>query len=427
MLNTKKIRKDFPIYKNNKNLVYLDSTATSLKPKVVIKKLNEYYEKYTSNIFRGLYPLSQKATKEHEETREIVAKFINAFKPEEVIFTKNTSESLNLLAYSLGEQIIKENDKIVCSITEHHSNFVPWQQLCMRKKAKFETLPVDKNGNLETDHLEKLITKKTKILALPYISNVLGILNPIKKIARKARKLNPDIIVIIDAAQAAPHLKLDVEDLKVDFLAFSSHKMLGPTGVGVLWGKEKLLRAMPPFLTGGETIHEVTKEKTTFAVIPHKFEAGTPAIGEIIALKEAIKYLEKIGLERIQAHEKKLITYAVEKLKKDFGDQIKFLGPQTPENKTGILAFTFDKFHPHDIAEILGNENICVRAGSHCAMPIHKHYDILASTRASFYLYNDKKDIDRLAEGLKNVEKILSSGDFESKEKYMKIFKEPCC
>ncbi|MBI5123065.1 aminotransferase class V-fold PLP-dependent enzyme, partial [Candidatus Roizmanbacteria bacterium] len=288
MIDIKTIKKQFPIFQNQPDLVYLDSTATSLKPKKMIDKLKEYYEEYSANVFRGIYPMSEKATVEFEETRQIVSKFINANKSEEIIFTRNTTESLNLLAYSLGRKIIESNDEIVTTIMEHHSNFIPWQVLAGETGATFKVVDINEEGYLEVDW-NKVITKKTKILTLTYVSNVLGTINPVKEIINEVKKINPKIIVIVDAAQAVPHLKIfDVQDLDADFVAFSSHKMLGPTGVGILWGKEEYLKEMYPFMYGGEMINEVFINRTTFKDPPHKFEAGTPAIGEVIAYKEAI-------------------------------------------------------------------------------------------------------------------------------------------
>jgi len=405
MMNIKNL---FPIYQNQPNLVYLDSTATSLKPKSVVDKIREYYEEYSANVFRGIYPMSEKATMEFEETRTVVSKFINANNSNEVVFTRNATESLNLLAYSLGRKIIETDDEIVTTIMEHHSNFVPWQVLAGEVGAIFKVIDIDEEGYLDVDW-KKVITKRTKILALTYVSNVLGTINPIKEIVIEVKKINPEIIVIVDAAQAAPHLKIDVQDLGADFIVFSSHKMLGPTGVGVLWGKEQLLKEMYPFMFGGDMISEVYIDKTIYKDPPHKFEAGTPAIGEIIAFKEAIGFLENIGLDRIAKHEEKLVDYAINRLIDTFGESIKIFGPKNKQVKCGIISFAFDKFHPHDIAQILADEDICVRAGHHCAMPLHTRLKLPATVRASFYIYNDEKDVERLIEGLKEVKKILKA------------------
>ena len=406
MIDIKTIKKQFPIFQNQPDLIYLDSTATSLKPKIVIDKLKEYYEKYPANIFRGIYPMSEKATTEFEETRRIVSEFINANKPEEIIFTRNTTESINLLAYSLGRKIIESGDEIATTIMEHHSNFVPWQVLASEVGATFKIVDINDEGYLKINWNE-VITKKTKILTLTHISNVLGTINPVKKIITEAKKINPKIIVIVDAAQAVPHLKIDVKDLGADFIVFSSHKMLGPTGVGVLWGKEQLLKEMYPFMYGGDMISEVYIDKTTFKDPPHKFEAGTPAIGEVIGFKEAIKFLNKIGMDKVREHEKQLTAYCFKTLKKEFGEKIRFYGPADIEDRGGVITFSFDKFHPHDIAQILADQGICVRAGHHCAMPLHTRLCVPATVRASFYIYNDKEDVEKFVEGLKKVQKIL--------------------
>ncbi|KKQ24250.1 MAG: Cysteine desulfurase, SufS subfamily [Candidatus Roizmanbacteria bacterium GW2011_GWC2_37_13] len=419
-----KLKKDFPIFNNNPKLTYLDSTATSLKPKSVIDKLVEYYSQYSANIFRGVYKISEKATEEYEETRKIVADFINARKDAEIVFTRNTTESLNLIAYSLGREIVDKDDEIVTTIMEHHSNFVPWQVLCLEVGASFKVIDINDKGylDLELDDikykksnikntyqiLKKIVTEKTKILTLTYISNVLGTINPVKEIIAAAKKINPKIITIIDAAQAVPHLKVDVQDLGCDFLVFSSHKMLGPTGVGVLWGKENLLKEMFPFMYGGEMINEVYIDRTIFKDPPHKFEAGTPAIGEVIAFKEAIKYLKTIGMDKVREHEKKLALFCLKILRREFGNRLKIFGPIDENDRGGAIAFSFGKYHPHDIASILDEEKIAVRAGHHCAMPLHNRLGVNATVRASFYIYNDENDIERLIKGLKKVEKILA-------------------
>lgn len=416
MLNVSQIKKNFPIFKTHPDLIYLDSTATSLKPKSVIKKIIGYYQNYSANIFRGVYQLSERATMEYEKTREKVAQFINAQNKNEIIFVRNTTEAINLLTYSLGRRIINRGDEILTTIMEHHSNFVPWQVLASEIGAKLKIIDIDENGYLDVFKnkkrdldLKNIITKKTKIFSLTYISNVLGTINPIKEIIKEAKRINPQIYIVVDAAQAAPHLKIDVQDLGVDFLAFSSHKMLGPTGVGVLYGKTALLREIFPFLYGGEMITEVYLDKTIFKDPPYKFEAGTPAIGEVIGFKAAIEYLQSISLKNIRQHEEELTIYAIKSLTEEFADKIKIFGPADPKSRGGILSFTFLSFHPHDIAQILDEEKIAVRAGHHCAMPLHKRLEVVATTRASFYLYNEKKDIDQLVEGLKKVKSILST------------------
>lgn len=400
------LKNDFPIFKKNKKFVYLDSAATSLKPQVVIDKITDYYQNYSANVFRGVYRISEKATYEFEETRKIVAKFINAQDVNEIIFTRNTTEALNLVAYSLGKKIVGKHDEVASTIMEHHSNFVPWQVLCFELGAVFKFIDIDKKGYLLED-LEKFISNKTKILALCHVSNVLGTINPLKQIIKKVKKINPNIIIVVDGAQSFSHIKIDVKDLDCDFFAFSSHKSLGPTGVGVLWGKKEKLEIMKPFLYGGEMIDEVTFEKSSFKRSPYKFEAGTPSIGEVIAFKEAIKYIDYIGVDKIREHEKTLVHRSINLLNNEFKNKITIFGPDNVEDRGGVIAFNFDKYHPHDIAAVLDTMDIAVRAGHHCAMPLHKRLEVTATVRASFYLYNSQRDLERLVNGLKKVERIL--------------------
>ncbi len=419
-MSVQHIKNDFPLFKKYPDLVYLDSTATSLKPNPVIAKITEYYSEYSANIFRGVYELSEKATREYEESRDAVASFINARNRNEIVFTRNTSESLNLIAYSLGRKILREGDEIVTTVMEHHSNFVPWQILAGEVGADFKVIGIDKEGHLnlyenselgiqndELKMLKKIITKKTKILALTYVSNVLGTINPVKEIIGEAKKINPHIITVVDAAQAVPHMRVDVQDLGCDFLAFSSHKTLGPTGVGVLWGTYALLDSMYPFQYGGEMVEEVHIDRTTFQKPPHKFEAGTPHIAGVIGLKTAAEYLQKIGFGLIRKHEKELTALTIKYLKQEFGEKISIIGPKDIEKRGGIVAFSFGMYHPHDVAQILDEYHIAVRAGHHCAMPLHTALGLSATARASFYIYNDKQDVEKLVEGLKKVEGIL--------------------
>jgi cysteine desulfurase/selenocysteine lyase len=403
MIEVSKIKKDFPVFKNQPDLIYLDSAATSLKPKKVIEKIIEYYQKYPANIHRGIYSISEKATLEYEKTREVIGDFIGG-KSSEIVFTRNTTESLNILAEGLTQRFTKRGDEILISIMEHHSNFVPWQVVSKKKGLKLKILDIDKEGKLEISKLKKLITRKTKIVSLSYVSNVLGTINPIKKISEIIKNKNKEILFVVDAAQAVPHFKVKVKDLGIDFLAFSGHKMLGPTGAGVLWGKEELLNEISPLNYGGGMIEKVEIEKTIFQKAPFKFEAGTPDISAVIGLKEAVFYLEKIGMEEIEDHEKTLTNLAMEKLKKEFGNKIKIYGPK---ERASVISFNFKNYHPHDVSQILAKEKICIRAGHHCAMPLHKRLKILATCRASFYLYNSKEDVEKLIEGLKKVEKTL--------------------
>lgn len=400
MIDTQRLKKDFPIYKNNPQFVYLDSTATSLKPISVINKINEYYTQYSANIFRGVYDISEKATAEYEETRIVVQRFINALSDQEIIFTRNTTESINLFVHGI-QGSLSSGDEIATTITEHHSNFVPWQQLCKDRGIKLVILKV-----IDPKNLKDSISAKTKVLAITYVSNVLGTINPIKEIIIEARRINPNIIVLVDGAQAVPHIKINIQDLDCDAFAFSSHKMLGPTGVGILWVKQELLKKLSSYQYGGEMIRRVTVEHTDFAEGPHRFEAGTPHISGVIALKEAIYYLEAVGLEKIHTHEKNLAQYCYDSLVEEFGEQIHIIGPS--KRQTGIVAFTLEGVHAHDVAQLLNEDKIAVRAGHHCAMPLHEFLGIDATIRASFYIYNEKEDVDRLVESLKRSKHIFA-------------------
>ncbi len=406
MPDSKQIKKDFPIFKKNPDLIYLDSGATSLKPQSVIDAVSEYYCEYSANIKRGIYTISEKATEKYEKAREIVAKFIGA-NTNEVIFTRNTTESINLLMYSLGSNIVGKNDEVVVTIMEHHSNFVPWQQLCLNTGASFKIINLDSNYHLSIDGsaLEKIITKRTKILSLTHVSNVLGTINPIKEIVEQAKKINPEIIVIVDGAQAVPHLEVDVKHLGCDFYAFSGHKMVGPTGVGVLWGKKEILEKMEPFMFGGDMIREVKLESTTFAEVPEKFEAGTPAIAEAIGLASAVSYLQSVGLQNIHAYELKLAKLYKEKLNKELGDKITFYGPKIPE--IGILSFTTDGLHPHDLASILNDDNIAVRAGHHCAMQLHTSLGLSGTSRISLNIYNSEEEVELVVASIVKAVNLL--------------------
>lgn len=405
MIEELKVRQDFPIFKDQPNLVYLDSAATSLKPQIVIDKMVDYYQNYSANIFRGIYQLSQKATQEYEEARLKVAKFIKAQSSQEVVFVRNTTEAINLVAYSWGRKNIGRGDTVLTTIMEHHSNFVPWQQLCLEKQATLDLVDINKEGILEilNPQLEATI-KKAKLLAITHVSNVLGTVNPLKEIIAQLKKTNPRCLVLVDGAQAVPHLKVDVQDLGVDFYAFSAHKMLGPTGVGVLWARRELLREMPPFNFGGEMIKEVKIKETTFVSPPHSFEAGTPDIAGVIGLGAAIDYLEKIGLEKIRNQEKELTSLAFKGLARD---GLKIYGPTKVDQRAGLLAFNVSGIHPHDLAQVLDGEEICIRSGHHCAMPLHQRLGITASARASFYLYNTPQDVERLILGVKKAKKIF--------------------
>jgi cysteine desulfurase/selenocysteine lyase len=395
---TSHIRSEFPLLVRHPDLVYLDSTATSLKPASVIRKVNEYYNDYSANIFRGVYDISERATAEYEESRQIIAQFINADVTEEIIFTRGTTEAINLFAHGIRD-IVSEGDEILTSIFEHHSNFVPWQQLAKDKKATFVVAR-------SIEEVIQSVTRKTKILAITHTSNVFGTVHPIQEIVKKAKKINPDILVIVDGAQAVPHMKIDVQKLGCDAFAFSGHKMLGPTGVGVLWARKRILEHMKPYQFGGDMIRSVAITHTTFADVPHRFEAGTPAIAEVIALKEAVRFLEAIGLDTIHKHELSLAQLCHDELKKAFGNTIRIVGPI--QRESGVVAFSFANIHAHDIAQVLNEDGIAVRAGHHCAMPLHTFLDIEASVRASFYVYNTTQDIEKLVASLTRIVRLFA-------------------
>lgn len=407
MFDPQRIRKDFPQLKrkiNGKRIVYLDSTATSLKPRLVIDKINEYYTQYTANVFRGIYTTSEEATTEYEKAREKVARFINAPQASEIVFTRSTTESLNLVAAGIGKES-NADDNFVVSIMEHHSNFVPWQQRALKKGIGFKVWGIEKDGTLNLKELEKFITRRTKLLAITAVSNVLGTINPIKEIVKKTRELNPQCLIIVDAAQAVPHAHVDVADWGADAVAFSGHKMLGPTGVGVLWAKMVLLKRLNAYQYGGEMISEVHVDRTVFKEPPHKFEAGTPHIAGVIGLGAAVDYLSALGMNKIRAHEKEITTYALKKLS-GFPD-ISIIGPSDARKRAGVIAFTMKGIHPHDIAQVLDEDNVCIRVGFHCAQPLHEYLGIGPTARASFYVYTTKEDVDALIDGLKKVRKMF--------------------
>ena len=400
--NILNVKGDFPILNNNK-LVYLDSSATSLKPRSVINAVNSYNSKYSANVHRGIYEMSERATLEYEKARKLIADFINA-KEDEVVFVRNATEAINLIAYVWGEEKIRKGDNILTSIMEHHSNFIPWQELAKRKKAKFKVVDI-KNGELDLKDFKKKFNSKTKLVAITHVSNVLGIINPIKKIIRLAHKKKA--LVLVDGAQAIPHLKVDIKDLDCDFYAFSGHKMLGPTGIGALWAKKEILNGMKPFLFGGSMIEKVTLETSTFNHAPEKFEAGTPDISGAIGLGEAVKYLSKIGMDKVELYEQEIRNYAYAKLSKIQG--LTIYGPKNINKKCGVFAFNIKGIHPHDLATILDEEKVAVRAGHHCAMPLHTRLHQIASIRASFYIYNDKDDVDKLVKALKKAIKVFKN------------------
>ena len=399
VFDVNKIRKDFPILErkiwDGKPLIYLDNAATTQKPKIVIDALVEYYENYNANIHRGVHKLAEEATSAYEAVRIKVKDFISCSDDSDVIFTRNTTESINLLAYSLGESL-NEGDEVILTEMEHHSNIIPWYLLRDRKKVNIKFVPITPQYELDYEKLEKLITKKTKIISVTHKSNVLGTLNDIKQIAVGAGGHQP--LLIVDAAQSVPHLKVDFTDLGCDFFVFSSHKMCGPTGVGVLVGKKDILEKLPPFLGGGEMIRKVTLDGFTLNELPWKYEAGTPNIADVIAFGAAIEYLKKIGIENIYKHELDLTKYAIAKLK-----QFEFLKIYNSNNGVGIVTFSNPLVHPHDIATIIDQEGVAIRAGHHCAQPLMKKLNVVATARASFYFYNTKEEIDVFVKALQKA------------------------
>lgn len=405
---TRNTRNDFLFFDHNPDTAYLDSAATSLKPRAVLAKTAEYYEQYGANVFRGIYAISEKATAEMEHVREIVANFISAADPSEVVFTRNTTESLNLLAYTL-EKRVEEGDSVAVTAMEHHSNFVPWQQLAGRKGCSFAVVPVSDGGTIDPGTLASSITPRTKVFAFTHISNVLGSVNPAKELVAAAKKINPEIITVLDAAQSVAHIPIDVADIGCDFLAFSSHKAFGPTGAGVLWGKTEILESLPPFLFGGEMIESVSVAESRFKKPPYRFEAGTPAIGEIIGLGAALEYIRSVGFETIGASDRALVEYALGRLRETFSDRVTIWGGSDPQDHVSLISFSLADIHPHDIAQVLAESDVCVRAGSHCAMPLHSFLSIpgASSVRASFSLYNTTQDIDLMIEGIRKAEQIF--------------------
>ncbi|MEW6051101.1 MAG: cysteine desulfurase [Candidatus Zixiibacteriota bacterium] len=405
-LDIEKIKADFPILReriNGNRLVYLDSAATAQKPQAAIDAHAAYYRKLNANIHRGLHTLAEQATAAFELTRAHVARFIGGVQTEEVIMTKGATESINLVAYTWGEKYIGEGDEIIITEMEHHANFVPWIMLAERKKAIIKRLPITVCGHLDLSDFEKLLTPRTKLLALCHASNVLGTINPIKDLAAKAHQHG--VTVLADGAQAAPHMPVDVKDLGVDFYVFSAHKMLGPTGVGVLYGRRELLETMPPFNFGGEMIREVSFERVTFNDLPWRFEAGTPNIGGVVAFDAALSYLEEIGMDRIRWHEMSLAKYAIERLLEIPGIEIQ--GPREIENRGGAISFSDPNIHPHDISTFLDSRGIAIRAGHHCAQPLMRALGKVATARASLYIYNDEADIDVLCEALRAMRKYF--------------------
>ncbi|PWH14960.1 MAG: cysteine desulfurase [Ardenticatenia bacterium] len=406
MLDSDVVRQDFPILHqsiNGKPLVYLDSAASSQKPLVVIQAMDEYYRAYHANVHRGIYQLSEKATEAYEAARRKVARFINARSWREIIFTRNATEAINLVAYAWGRHNITARDKILVTEMEHHANLVPWQQLAAETGAQLAYIPLDENFCCDMAAYEAMLDAHVKLVAITQMSNVLGTIVPVREFVARAHAVGA--LVLLDGAQGVPHLPTDVQSLDVDFLAASGHKMLGPTGSGFLYGKRHLLEEMPPFLTGGEMIRRVTWTGAEWNDLPHKFEAGTPAIAEAIGLGVAVDYLSRLGMENVRQHEVNLTRYALEQLSQVEG--IRIYGPQQVERRGGAIAFNLDGLHAHDVAAILDREGIAIRAGHHCAMPLHQKLGVVATARASFYVYNEPAEIDRLVEALDMVRRLF--------------------
>lgn len=396
-MNIQAIKEQFPILQQEVNghpLVYLDSAASSQKPRSVIQAISEYYEKNHSNVHRGVHTLGSRATEAYESAREKVAAFLNAAQPEEIVFTRGTTTGLNLVASSYARSVCKEGDEIVITPMEHHSNLIPWQQAAKATGATLKYIPLQPDGSLSLEDVEKTITPNTKVVSVTYVSNVLGVVNPIKEIAKIAHRNGA--VMVVDGAQSTPHMKIDLQDLDCDFYAFSGHKMCGPTGIGALYGKKALLENMEPIEYGGEMIDFVDLYESTWKDVPYRFEGGTPIIAGAVGLAAAIDFLQEIGLDEIDKHERKLAAYAYSRLTQM--DGLTVYGPA--ENRVGLVTFNLGDIHPHDVATVLDSEGIAVRAGHHCCQPLMRWLNVSATARASFYLYNTEEDIDRLADGL---------------------------
>jgi cysteine desulfurase / selenocysteine lyase len=409
-LDAHKLRADFPIFRqrvHGKPLAYLDSAVSAQKPRQVLDALREFYETSYTNVHRGVYLLAERATERFEGAREKVRAFINAASTREIVFTRSATEALNLVAYAWGLDNLGRGDVVVSTELEHHSNFVPWQQIAKRTGATFHPIPVDGRGELQLDALEEIAKQgSVKVVACNLVSNALGTINPVEQLAAWAHEQGA--IMVVDAAQAAPHRRIDVQELGCDFLAFSSHKLCGPTGVGLLWGRARLLERMSPFNFGGEMIRTVTIEETTWNELPYKFEAGTPPIAEAVGMGAAIDYLTAIGIEAIEEHEQTIAAYALERLAEVPGVHV--FGPPGAERRAGIVSFEVEGVHPHDVAQILDWEGVAIRAGHHCCQPLMARLGVAATNRASFYLYTIPEEIDRLVEGLHKVKKTFGNG-----------------
>jgi cysteine desulfurase/selenocysteine lyase len=406
-LDTARLRKDFPILSREVNghpLVYLDSAASSQRPQVVLDAMTEYYERHHANVHRGIYVLAEEATALYEGARDTVAAFVNAFDRSEIVFTKNSTEALNLVARSVGDSgRIRPGDEIVVTEMEHHSNIVPWQLLAQRTGAVLRWIGLTDEGRLDLSNLDELVNERTRVVSFVHQSNVLGTVNPISQIVRRAHEVGA--LVCLDASQSVPHLPVDVRELGVDLMAFTGHKMLGPTGIGVLWARREVLDELPPFLGGGEMIETVTMAGSTWAEPPYKLEAGTPNIAEAVGLAAAIGYLNDVGMDEVKAHEKSLVSYALPALESVAG--LRILGPRTAIARGGAIAFALADLHPHDVGQVLDELGIAVRVGQHCAAPVCARYGVPATTRASFHLYTTTEEIDALVAGLEHVKRFF--------------------
>ena len=401
------MRREFPTLEqsiNGRPLVYLDNAATSQKPRVVLDALQAYYKNDNSNVHRGIHELSRRATVAYEESRAKVAGWVGAAEPSEIIWTRGTTEAINLVSTAWGLDNVGEGDEILISVLEHHSNIIPWQLLARRTGAVIKYIELDEQGRWILDELPRLLTDRTKVVAISHVSNALGTVNPVKRVAAAAHEVGA--LVLVDGAQGAVHMKVDVQDLGVDCYAFSGHKMCGPTGIGVLWARRDLLDSMEPYQGGGEMIHFVGRDESSWATVPHKFEAGTPNIAGAIGMGAAIDFLSGVGMDAIARHEHELLGYALERM--NTLDGIRIYGPQSPDEHSALISFTLGDAHPHDISTILDSEGIAVRAGHHCAQLAMQHFGISATARASIYLYNTESDIDRLIEGLEQVQSIFA-------------------
>ena len=404
--NPENVRQDFVLLQNT-DRVYFDNAATSQKPKCVIDAVQEFYEKYNANVLRGLYPLSVEATERYENARKTVQRFIHAACPEEIIFTRNATESMNLVAYSYGMANLKAGDEILVSILEHHSNILPWQMVSRATGAKLVFLECEPDGTIPKEKMDEAFSEHTKLVAVTQVSNVLGCVNDIPELVKRARACGA--VILMDAAQSAPHMPIDVQKLDVDFVAFSGHKMLAPMGIGVLFGKQELLEKMPPFLTGGEMIETVSRYDAVYAELPHKFEAVTVNAGGAVGLAAAIDYLESYGMDTLHAVEQELTAYLFRGM--NAIPHVHVLGSQREDNHTCIVSFTVDQVHPHDISEVLSSDGMDIRAGHHCAQPLHDHLGIHSTARASLMFYNTKEEIDRFLESVSNIRRRMGFGN----------------